>query len=82
MFQFIDLCARYTAIAPYYKATPLTYFLVIIYIMLFIYTFILPIIMFIITKIWLFFGTFFFSLCLFSSYFLSEIVKCNEMYYK
>jgi len=81
MFQFIDLCAKYTAVSPYYKATPLTYFFVISFITLFTYTFIIPIIMFIMTKLWLFFGIFFFSLCLFSSYFLAEIVKCNEMYY-
>ncbi len=47
MFQFIDLIAEYVAVCPYYKPTKMTYFLIILFLIIFSYVFILPLILFI-----------------------------------
>lgn len=81
MLRFIDACAEYVLICPYYKPTRLTYFLVVSFLILLTYVFILPILMsiliFIMAKSSLFAMTFLFLSC----YYLAEINKYYEDYY-
>lgn len=74
MFQFIDICAKYIAICPYYKPTSFTYFLIISFLILFCYAFILPLVLFILSNSWLFMILFVF----FSCYYLAEINRYYE----
>lgn len=77
MFQFIDLIAEYVAVCPYYKPTKMTYFLIILFLIIFSYVFILPLILFILYNPSIFILLFIFLSC----YYLAEDNRLYGEYY-
>jgi hypothetical protein len=73
MFQFINVCAKYNSVHPYYKPTKLTYFLIISFLILFSYAFIIPFIIFIFTNSAFFLITYLVLSCYY-------LIKVNEYY--